>query len=248
MAVYKKAEELLRYHNPESLGLTYCSVQRIQLDENPVALESGGQELCLAVIKGSLQFESEGIRGTAQIKDMIYVPIQTRITIQGDGTVMRYGAPCSKKYALKHISFAEVDKDQRHKVYGKQENGTRRDVWNYIDDTFESGRFLTGICYGRDGGWTAWPPHEHGKEREEVYVYFDMGESFGLQCVYDHMDHPEVYMVREGDFVSIPTGYHPNTGCPCGGIHYVFVMVSTTEGDRHFMDLRTQKIYGDRLE
>ncbi len=249
MASYFKPEELLKYHDPASLGLVYCSVQRIELGGEPVVLESGKEELCLIVIEGSLHFVSGENAGEAQMCDMIYVPIESRITVRGDHAVlMRYGAPCTKQYTFKHIPFAEVDKDDRHKVYGKAENGTLRDVWNFIDDSFESGRFLTGICYGRDGGWTAWPPHEHGKEREEVYVYFNMGNSFGIQCVYDDMENPNVYMVREGDFVSIPTGYHPNVGCPCGGLHYAFVMVSTTEGDRCFMDLRTQKIYGDRLE
>lgn len=249
MASYFKQKELLSYHDPKSLGLVYCSVQRIELTGEEVVLESGEQELCLIVIEGSLQFACEGAEGSAQMCDMLYVPRDSVITISGEqGVVMRYGAPCSKKYTFHHIAFEEVDKDERHKVYGKKENGTLRDVWNFIDDSFESGRFLTGICYGRDGGWTAWPPHEHGKEREEVYVYFNMGNSFGIQCVYDDMEHPSTYLVQEGDFVSIPTGYHPNVGCPCGGIHYAFVMVSTTEGDRCFMDLRTQKIYGDKLE
>ena len=131
---------------------------------------------------------------------------------------------------------------------GKVENGTRRDVWNYIDEAFPSGRFLTGICFGSDGGWTAWPPHEHGKEREELYVYFGMGQGFGVQCVYDEFDTANAYVVQDGHLVSIPHGYHPNCGCPSGGLRYVYCMVSTTEGDREFMNLRTQKIFGDKLE
>ena len=107
---------------------------------------------------------------------------------------------------------------------------------------------MTGICRGRDGGWTAWPPHEHGAEREEVYVYYNMGNSFGLQCVYNDLQQAEAHVVTEGHLVAIPEGYHPNCGCPCGGIHYVYCMVSTEEGKREFMDLRTQKIYGDKLE
>lgn len=248
MAKYLKAKELIAYQEPKELGLSYCSVERIELNGNTRILESNEQELCLIMIAGKVCFECGAVSGEARLCDMLYVPIQSRIRLKGDGVVMRYGAPCSRQYQFRHISFEEVDRDERHKVYGRTENGTRRDVWNFIDDSFESGRFLTGICRGRDGGWTAWPPHEHGREREEVYVYFNMGEGFGLQCVYDDMEQPQVYLVREGDLVSIPTGYHPNVGSPFGGIFYAFVMVSTTEGERNFMDLRTQKIYGDRLE
>ena len=76
-----------------------------------------------------------------------------------------------------------------------------------------------------------------------------MGKGFAAQFVYDDMDEPAVVaLVREGDVVTIPHGYHPNVGCPCGGIFYAYVMVSTTADDRNFMDLRTQKIYGDKLE
>lgn len=79
-------------------------------------------------------------------------------------------------------------------------------------------------------------------------MYFNMGESFGLQCVYNDLDQAEAHVVREGHLIAIPEGYHPNCGCPCGGIRYVYCMVSVKEGDRDFMNLRTQKIYGDRLE
>ena len=48
--------------------------------------------------------------------------------------------------------------------------------------------------------------------------------------------------------VAIPQGYHPNVGCPKSGIRYVYCMVSLEAEDRNFMDLRTQRIFGERLE
>lgn len=248
MAVHLKPEELVDFHSPESLGLTYCSAQRIEVTGEMI-LDAGEEELCLVCIDGNIEFFCDGETGNAEMCDMLYVPLGSSITLRGgSGVLMRYGAPCSKKYTFKHIPFAEVDKDERHKVYGKSEMGTLRDVWNFIDEKFESGRFLTGICFGRDGGWTAWPPHEHGAEREEIYVYFNMGNSFGLQCVYNELETAEAHVVQDGHLIAIPEGYHPNAGCPCGGIRYAYVMVSVKEGDREFMNLRTQKIYGERLE
>lgn len=248
MSTHFKPEEMKGRLSAKDMGLVYCSAERVQVS-GKVELESGEEELCLVCIAGEASYQCQGAAGKAVVSDMLYVPIQTSITLEGeDAVVVRFGAPCSKQYAFKHIPFAEVDKDDRHKVYGKMENGTLRDVWNYIDESFPSGRFLTGICHGRDGGWTAWPPHEHGAEREEVYVYFNMGNSFAVQCVYEELQEADAYAVTEGHLVAIPKGYHPNCGCPCGGINYVYCMVSTTEGDRNFMDLRTQKIYGDKLE
>lgn len=242
-------QETLELLKPEDLGTVYSSAQRVELNGQPVTLKSGAEELCLVVIEGEANFACAGQTGIAVQCDMLYVPIESEIELSGaNGVVIRFGAPCTKAYPFGHIRFKDVDADDRHKVYGKVENGTRRDVWNYINESFPSGRFLTGICFGRDGGWTAWPPHEHGKEREELYVYFGMGNGFGVQCVYDEFDTANAYVVQDGHLVSIPKGYHPNCGCPCGGLRYVYCMVSTTEGDREFMNLRTQRIFGDKLE
>ncbi len=241
-------DETLKKLEPANMGLTYCSAQRLELDAS-LELQSSTEELCLVCIEGECTYRCNGNTGTATLGDMLYVPIETAIQLDGSQAVLaRFGAPCTQKYSFGHIRFSEVDADERHKIYGKTENGTRRDVWNFIDETFPSGRFLTGICYSVPGGWTAWPPHEHGKEREEVYVYFDMGNAFGVQCVYDELDTASAYVVQNGHLVAIPHGYHPNVGCPAGSLRYVYCMVSTTEGDRNFMDLRTQKIYGDKLE
>lgn len=248
MSVHLKKEMMNGRLSPADMGLTYCSAERIELGGS-VNIESRDEELCLICIAGTVFYECNDESGIAVIHDMLYVPIRSRIVLKGeDAVVIRFGAECSKQYTFKHILFSEVDKDGRHKIYGKKEDGTLRDVWNYIDEDFQSGRFLTGICHGRDGGWTAWPPHEHGAEREEVYVYYNMGDSFGIQCVYENLCQADSYVVTEGDLVSIQKGYHPNCGCPCGGLHYVYCMVSVKEGDREFMNLRTQKIYGDKLE
>jgi 5-deoxy-glucuronate isomerase len=182
--------------------------------------------------------------------DMLYLPAGSRLILRGEkACVIRYGAPCRRSTNFAHIAFSDVDADDRHKVYGKIQDGTRRDVWNYIDEKFDSGRFLVGICFGAAGGWTAWPPHEHGDKREEVYAYFNMGDGFGVQCVYSDMKNPDaVALVEDGDVIAIPGGYHPNAGCPKTGIRYIYCMVSLKEGDRNFMDLHTQSIYGDKLE
>ncbi len=250
MKQYYHKEELLNLISPGEMGLKYTSVQRIEVTE-PVCIQSGEEELCFIVISGKVGYEADGDKGEASMLDMLYLPIRSSICFSPgeNGVLMRYGAPCDRETSFAHIRFHDVDADDRHKIYGTVEQNTRRDVWNYIDEKFDSSRFLTGICRGADGGWTAWPPHEHGKEREEVYVYFNMGNSFGAQFVYDELERPIVAeIVREGDFVSIPHGYHPNVGCPCGGIFYAYVMVSTTADDRDFMTLRTQTIYGDKLE
>lgn len=247
--LHYKPEETLKRLEPGEMGLKYTSAQRLEV-RGKTEVESGAEEVCFVCIDGSVFYTFEDKKGIAEMKDMIYMPINSKISFSSDfGTIIKFGAPCDRKTTFAHIAFKDVDHDDRHKVYGKSEISTKRDVWNYIDESFDSSRFLVGICEGRDGGWTAWPPHEHGRQREESYVYFNMGDSFGAQFVYDDMDNPyTVELIRDGHLIAIPKGYHPNCGCPCGGIFYVYCMVSVKAEDRNFMDLQTQKIYGDKLE
>ena len=245
-------EEALNRISPEDMGLVYTSVQRIEMnaESSERVINSQGEELCLVVTSGSVEYSIEGQKGSAIFRDMLYIPANNTIILCSSNAVLAmFGATSDEKTHFAHIPFAKVDSDERHKIYGKEENGTKREVWNYIDENFNSGRFLTGICRGTAGGWTAWPPHEHGAKREEVYVYFDMGENFGIQCVYDDYDELETAeVVKDGHIIAIPGGYHPNCGCPGGGLSYIYCMVSVTANDRNFMDLQTQKLFGDKLE
>ena len=71
---------------------------------------------------------------------------------------------------------------------------------------------MVGFTRSQPGHWTSWPPHEHTTLAEELYVYFDMPPpAFGIQLVYTRPEAPELAaIVREGDAVLMPAGYHPN--------------------------------------
>ncbi|MCL3861801.1 5-deoxy-glucuronate isomerase [Actinotalea sp. K2] len=242
--------ETLRRIEPADMGMVYTSAERLEI-HSEVQVETGPEEVVLLCIEGSVDYTVGERTGTAVLRDVLYLPPGSTATLHGqDAVVIRFGAPCDRTTSFAHIAFADADGDHRHKVYGAVENGTRRDVWNLIDESFDSQRFLVGLCKGADGGWTAWPPHEHGAKREETYVYFDMGDSFAAQFVYeeDAMDDPTtVALVRNGHLVSVPSGYHPSVGSPAGGIFYAYCMTSVTPEDRDFMDLTIQPLYGDRF-
>jgi 5-deoxy-glucuronate isomerase len=68
-------------------------------------------------------------------------------------------------------------------------------------------------------------------------VYFDMPEpAFGIQLVYTQLDKPEfVEVVRDGDAVLMPAGYHPNVAAPGHNINFVWMMAAHQEvADRQF--------------
>ena len=244
--------ELLEKKQPSDLALEFTSVQRYEPDR-PATIISGPEELCFVVIKGSIQYQTESGKGLAAFRDMIYLPRKTSINLSSvlpGSVVMAYGAPAHRDTRFSHIPFEQIDRNREtHREYGEKSTNCRRDVWHFIGDDFDACRLMMGLCRGDTGGWTAWPPHEHSQEREEVYTYFDMGEAFGIQCVYEDMSDPIIIaLVREGDLVSIPGGYHPNTGSPAGPISFVYCMVSRKPDDRKFLDLRIQEPYGKEFK
>ena len=236
----------------EMCGLEFLSCQRIELDsENPgVTVETGPEEVVLVCIGGQVDYDLDGATGTAQFKDFLYVPWKSQIEVKAEreAVLVRIGAPSDRDTEFAHIRFADVDQDpDQHKLYGSEDINSLRDVYMYIDDTFNASRLLVGIGRGRSGGWTVWPPHEHGDEKEELYVYFDMDGGFGVQCVYETLEDAQCFLVREGDMVAVARGYHPNVGCPAGQIAYVYAMAARVAGERSFMALHFQEEFGDKF-
>jgi 5-deoxy-glucuronate isomerase len=96
---------------------------------------------------------------------------------------------------------------------------------------------MAGVTFSSPGNWTSWPPHEHAALAEEAYLYIDMpAPSFGIQLVYTKPEDPELaVVVREGDVVLMPAGYHPNVAAPGGRIGFLWMMAATREvEDRKF--------------
>jgi 5-deoxy-glucuronate isomerase len=92
---------------------------------------------------------------------------------------------------------------------------------------------MAGVTFSAPGNWTSWPPHEHAAMLEEAYLYIDMpAPSFGLQMVYTDAKEPELAtIVREGDVVLMPQGYHPNVAAPGGSINFLWMMAAHRERD-----------------
>ena len=114
---------------------------------------------------------------------------------------------------------------------------TTRTVNITLGKNVEAGRILAGFTTSEPGHWTSWPPHEHAAILEELYVYYDMpAPSFGVQFVYTNPEEPEfVGIVRDGDAVIMPKGFHPNVSVPGHPINFVWMMAAHREvEDRQF--------------
>jgi len=140
-------------------------------------------------------------------------------------------APVDGEYPLRFISGEILRKDPTlHFAAGCP--GAQREINILLGANVQAGRLLAGITRYLPGNWTSWPPHEHARMLEEIYVFVDMPKpSFGIQLIYtDEVTPAEVELVREGDAVLLPEGYHPNVAIPGSTLNFVWIMAAHREG------------------
>ena len=77
------------------------------------------------------------------------------------------------------------------------------------------------------------PAHEHASLLEEAYLYIDMLNPHRLEfSLYIQSAGSElVQVVREGDCVVMPQGYHANVAAPGGQINFLWMMAAIKEGE-----------------
>jgi 5-deoxy-glucuronate isomerase len=226
--------------SPANSGLAHLSYARIRLDrETPRAgFETGGRETALLCMHGAGRVTVDGTDHDLDTYDAIYVPRGSvvEVTTTGDVDLVECAADVTGDYPLQVIRYAEVKNDPKLK-FTTGGAATTRDLNIIIGDNVRAGRILAGFTRSRPGNWTSWPPHEHTKLLEELYVYFDMPPpGFGIQLVYTRPEQPEfVNLVRDGDAVLMPAGYHPNVAAPGHSINFIWMMAAHTEvADRQF--------------
>jgi 5-deoxy-glucuronate isomerase len=215
---------------------------RVTLDagDEAVSFETGTHETALVCLKGEAEVSAGGESFRLGQYDALYVPRDSRVEVRGaDGgacDLAELSAPVEGSYPLQLVRFAEVRENPKlHLIAGEAPN--QRDMNVLIGSNVRAGRILTGVTFSRPGNWTSWPPHEHSSMLEEAYLYIDMPEpSFGIQLVYTDPSNPElVQVVREGDVVLMPKGYHPNVAAPGGQINFMWMMAAVREGkDRKY--------------
>ena len=225
---------------PENSSMQHLVYGRIILDkETPRAEFSTGKlETGLICLAGDCKLVADGETIELTRYDSIYLPRDTSVEISTSTSVdlVECSAEVDKKYPLQVVRYEDVKKDGSlsFKTGGPS---TTRTVNITLGKNVEAGRILAGFTTSEPGHWTSWPPHEHAAILEELYVYYDMpAPAFGVQFVYTNPDEPEfVGVVRDGDAVIMPKGFHPNVSVPGHPINFVWMMAAHREvEDRQF--------------
>jgi 5-deoxy-glucuronate isomerase len=226
--------------SPENSTMKHLVYGRIILDQEVpgVSFATGKLESGLICLVGQCLVTAAGQTIELNPRDSIYLPRDTDVEITTGTSVdlCECAAAVDQQYPLQVVRYADVEKDGSLKF---QTGGpsTTRTVNITLGKNVEAGRILAGFTTSEPGHWTSWPPHEHAAILEELYVYYDMpAPAFGVQFVYTNPDEPEfVGIVRDGDAVIMPSGFHPNVSVPGHRISFVWMMAAHCEvEDRQF--------------
>jgi 5-deoxy-glucuronate isomerase len=205
----------------------------LQANDEPIQVDAGGAETGLICLKGRATVTVEGNAHTLVPYDSLYIPRDAAYEVKpgSDGCdLAEISAPVEERHPVQFVSFAAVQQDPGlHFAAGS--DSARRELNILLGKNVQAGRIMAGVTFSQPGNWTSWPPHEHAVLAEEAYLYIDMPHpAFGVQLVYADDRNPELAtIVREGDVVLMPQGYHPNVAAPGHPINFLWMMAAARE-------------------
>ncbi len=214
---------------------------RVILDagDPPVRVDTNDRETAFICLRGEARATVDGRGHVLERYDALYVPRDSSVTIAPGSSgcdLAEISAPVTKRHPVQFVKFADVQANPGlHFSAGGP--SSKRDLNVFVGKNVEAGRIMAGVTFSDQGNWTSWPPHEHAAMLEEAYLYIDMpAPAFGIQLVYTNPREPELAtIVREGDVVMMPQGYHPIVAAPGGSINFLWMMAANREDvDRQF--------------
>ena len=207
--------------------------------DHPLAVDPAGHETGLIAVSGSARVTAAGCVYEMVPYDALYLPPRTSFEVAPGSTgvdLVEISAPVEGHYPVQFVRFADVQQDPGLHFRTGGPNAAR-EVNLLLAKNVTAGRIMAGITFSDPGNWTSWPPHEHTAMLEEAYLYVAMpAPAFGVQLVYGDRGEPEMaVLVRDGDVVIMPQGFHPNVAAPGCRIGFIWMMAAHTEvTDRQF--------------
>jgi 5-deoxy-glucuronate isomerase len=163
---------------------------------------------------------------------MFYIPPATEYKIESrNAVVTMFTAPAD---AVKQAAVVIPKGQSVNNRVGK--NNWFRNVYSSIGENVAAHRLLVGETLNPAGNWSSCPPHKHDQfsppaevPMEEIYHFqVQPKQGFGFMRLYtkptaeDPFD--ETMLIRDGDTVLIPRGYHTVVAAPGYQVSYVWAL------------------------
>jgi 5-deoxy-glucuronate isomerase len=220
--------------HPGNSSMVEMSYGRIRLGkgERRVDFANAGQETGLVCLSGTATVTVGQQSFEMQARDALYISkgLPVAVATASEVDLVECSAKVDGEYPIQFVPYSSVQADEKlHFIAGSE--SSKREIDIMLGTNVKAGRLVVGVTSSLPGNWTSWPPHEHAAMLEEIYVFFDMPEpAFGLQLVYtEGITAAEVEVVRDGDAVLLPEGYHPNVAIPGSALNFVWMMAAHRE-------------------
>ena len=155
-------------------GLEFLRYGRIILEKGGSAIDVSSQdeEIGFLCLNGNGMIQVDGKVYNLNKYDALYLPRESQCTISSKGTfdMAEIAAPSSKKYPVQFVKFEDLKKDPDLVKQAGFEPYARTLNTVIGEKNVKASRLLAGVTFSKDGNWTSWPPHDHSKEKEEIYV------------------------------------------------------------------------------
>ncbi|PUA37953.1 5-deoxy-glucuronate isomerase [Paenibacillus elgii] len=237
---------------PESAGWTYVGFEVYRLSQGQrLKKETGDQEACLVLLSGKanvatseLMLDNIGQRMSVfeQIPPYsVYVPNGDffEVTATTELELAVCAAPGYGSHPARLIAPDQVGVETRG--YGNIE----RHIHNILPEQSPADSLLVVEVFTPNGHWSSYPPHKHDQDNlpnesylEETYYHkINPAEGFAMQRVYTldgELD--ETMIVKNGDAVLVPKGFHPVSAPPGYDVYYLNVMAGPVRTWRFYND------------
>jgi 5-deoxy-glucuronate isomerase len=153
------------------------------------------------------------------------------------GTALEVRAASDAELLVATSTFGDVERGEdavlvdpaQVTVQQRGRDAWAREVHDVVVDQVPARHLMVGETFNIAGGWSSFPPHKHDgadgePALEEVYTFrFDPPDGFGFQAV-ERAGDPRAFVIRDGDTVGIPAGYHPVCAAPGYRLYYCWVL------------------------
>ena len=222
---------------PGKTAARYLHYGRITIDagDAPISFDNHDHETGLICLNGDAEVVTGGETYQLGQYDSVYVPRDSTIEVRAGANgcdVAEVSAPVSNKYPARFVSYADVRANPKlHIIAGKPP--AERDLNVLIGANVDAGRIMAGLHFQlRATGLHGRRMSTRACWRKPICLSTCPEPAFGVQFVYTDPARPElVQVVREGDCVLMPQGYHPNVAAPGTQINFLWMMAAIREGE-----------------
>ncbi|MGB9858447.1 MAG: 5-deoxy-glucuronate isomerase [Moorellaceae bacterium] len=240
---YPKDHGRLDLINEHEHGLVAFSLLKLR-EKETYRGNSGPYEIAIVLLGGVADVTVEGgeFRNLGARTDVfsgrataVYIPRETNFSVEAPKGEVE-AALCQVKADRKYAPFVVTPEEVT--VSHRGNSLCEREIHDIIGNNGRGrvDKIILGETFSLPGNWSSFPPHKHDRytppeENELVEVYHFRilpDEGFGVQITYTEDGHQEeAYVVRNGDTVLIPSGYHPVAAPPGVKLYYLWFLAGT---------------------